>query len=106
MKAGLRRPFAQPRWSVRLFVSVNTIRTHMRHLYTKAWRAPPRTSDRSGLFADTRRPALAGRGLLLEDGGAGLVGVVGAEREFSAGVVLGALHVEFHADSPVGVASE
>jgi LuxR family maltose regulon positive regulatory protein len=34
MKAGLRRPFARPR-SVRLLVSVNTIRTHMRHLYTK-----------------------------------------------------------------------
>jgi hypothetical protein len=65
-----------------------------------------RTSDPRGLLSDTRSPALAGRGLLLEDGGAGLVGVVGAEREFSAGVVLGPLHVELHADPAVGVAPE
>jgi hypothetical protein len=42
----------------------------------------------------------------LEHGWPGSVGVVGAECHLFAGFVLGALHVEFHADSPVGVAAE
>jgi hypothetical protein len=42
----------------------------------------------------------------LEHGWPGGVGVVGAECHLFAGLVLGALHVEFHADSPVGVAAE
>ena len=42
----------------------------------------------------------------LEHGWPGSVGVVGAECHLFAGLVLGALHVEFHADSPVGVAAE
>ena len=42
----------------------------------------------------------------LEHGWPGSVGVVGAECHLFAGLVLGALHVEFHADSPVGIAAE
>src|ERR1700710_2945154 len=42
----------------------------------------------------------------LEHGWPGSVGVVGAECHLFAGLVLGALHLEFHADSPVGVAAE
>lgn len=39
----------------------------------------------------------------LEHGWPGGVGVVGAERHLPAGLVLGALHVELHADPTVGV---
>jgi hypothetical protein len=42
----------------------------------------------------------------LEHGWPGSVGVVGAECHLFAGLVFGALHFEFHADSPVGVAAE
>ena len=59
------------------------------------------------LLATARGPGVAWPSVDgLEHGWPGSVGVVGAECHLFAGLVLGALHVEFHADSPVGVAAE